>query len=86
MDMSILDTVFSMVSCPQCYCISFEIKLVCGSIECDWYHIFWTSKTKKRSKNYDVNRKIFYSIRRIGNDYAGMKRFVVPMDHPSPMT
>ena len=47
MDMSILDTVFSMVPCPQCYCtslnlvqnekqdLSFEMKLVCGSIDCD---------------------------------------------------
>ena len=52
MDMSILDTVFSMVCCPQCYCtslnlvqnrkqgLSFEIKLVCGSIDCDLCHIF----------------------------------------------
>ena len=54
MDMGILNTVFSMVSCPQCYCtslnlvqnkkqgLSFEMKLVCGSIDCDWCHIFWT--------------------------------------------
>ena len=25
MDMSILDTVFSMVSCPQCYCTSLNL-------------------------------------------------------------
>ena len=52
MDTSILDTVFSMVSCPPCYCtslnlvqnrkhgLSFEIKLICGSIYCDWSHKF----------------------------------------------
>ena len=43
---------FSMVCCPQCYCtslnlaqnkkqgLSFEIKLVYGSIDCDLCHIF----------------------------------------------
>ena len=92
MDMSILDTVFSMVSCPQCYCTSlnlvqnkkqglfFELKLICGSIDCDWCNIFWTSK--KISKAYDVNRRIFYSMRRIDNGYAGMERLVVLMNHP----
>ena len=62
------------------------MKLVCGSIDCDWCHIFCTSK--KRSTNYDVNRRIFYSMRRVGNGYAGMKRFLVlmNMNHPSPMT
>ena len=94
MDMSILDTVFSMVSCPQCYCtslnlvqnekqgLSFEMKLVCGSIDCDWCHIFWTSK--KISKNDDVNRRIFYSMRRIGNGFAGMKRFLFLMKYLLP--
>ena len=33
-----------------------------------------------------VNRRIFYSMRRIGNGYAGMKRFLVLLNHPSPMT
>ena len=96
MDTSILGTVFSMVSCPQCYCtslnlvqnrkqgLSFGMKLVCGSIDCDWCHISWTSK--KRSKNYDVNRRKIYSMRRIGSGYAGMKRFLVLMNHPSSMT
>ena len=52
MDLSILNKVFSMVSCPLCYCtslnlvqnkkqgLSFEMKLVCGSIGGDWCHIF----------------------------------------------
>ena len=42
----------------------------------------------KRSKTDDVNqnRRIFYSMRRIGNGYVGMKRFLVLMNHPSPMT
>ena len=77
MDMSILDSVLSMVSCHQCFCTSlnlvekrkqvlaFELKLVCSRQDCDWCHIFWTSK--KRSRNYDVNRRIFYSMYRIGN-------------------
>ena len=28
-------------------------------------------------KNYDVTRRIFYSMRRIGNGYAGMKTILV---------
>ena len=85
MDMSILDSVFGMVSCPQCFCTSlnlvenrkqglaFELKLVCSGSDCDWCHIFWTSK--KKARNYDVNRRIFYSMRRTGNGYNGMKDF-----------
>ena len=85
-----------MVYCHQCFCTSlnlvekrkqglaFELKLVCGRFDCDWCHIFWTSK--KRSRNYDVNRRIFYSMCRIGNGYNGMKRFLVLMNHPPPMT
>ena len=96
MDMSILDSVFGMVSCPQCFCTSlnlvenrkqglaFELKLVCSGSDCDWCHIFWTSK--KKARNYDVNRRIFYSMRRTGNGYNGMKRFLLLMNHPPPMT
>ena len=88
MDMSTLDSVLSMVSCPQCFCTSlnlvenrkqglaFKLKLVCSRFDCDWCHIFWTSK--KRSRNYDVNRRIFYSMCRIGNGYNGMKRILPP--------
>ena len=54
MDMSILDSVLSMGSCPQCFCtalnlvekrkhgLAFELKLVCSRYDCDWCHIFWT--------------------------------------------
>ena len=92
MDMSILGSVLSMVSCPQCFCTSlnivekrkqglaFELKLVCSRFDCDLCHIFWTSK--KRSRNYDVNRRIFYSMCLIRNGYNGMKRFLVLMNHP----
>ena len=41
---------------------------------------------RKDKKNYDINRRIFYSMRRIGNGFAGMKRFLVLMNHQSPMT
>ena len=61
-----------------------ELKLVCSKFNCDSSHIFWTSK--KRSRNYDVNRRIFYSMRGIGYGYNGMKRFLVLMNHPPPMT
>ena len=69
MDMCILDTVFSMVSCHQCYCtslvqnkkqgLSFEIKLVCGSIDCDWCHIFCRNCHARSSIDCDDNIVVF---------------------------
>ena len=58
----------------------FILRNECGSIDYDWCHIFWTSKRK--SKNYDVNRRIFYSMRRVDNGYAGMKRFFSSHEPP----
>ena len=96
MDMNLLGLVFSVVSCPRCKLqsltmtqnkkqgLAFEMSLSCSDKSFGWCHTFWTSK--KRSKHYDVNRRIYYSMRRIGNGYAGMKRFLMLMNHPAPMT
>ena len=95
-DMDILRNVFAILSCPECKeshlsCtqnkkqgLAFEMKLEC--LECDWCYNFWTSKKKSKSRNFDVNSRIFYSMRRIGKGYQGMRRFLTLMNHPSPMT
>ena len=41
---------------------------------------------KKQSRHYDVNRRTCYAMRRVGNGYSGMKKFLMLMNHPPPMT
>ena len=84
-DMDIMTNLFSVIACPKCYCsiltlienkkqgLAFQLQLVCSKFDCNWSHEFWTSK--KKSRKYDVNRRIFYSMQRIGNGYQGLKNF-----------
>ena len=93
MDMGILNNVFSVLICPTCYCklkmtqnekegLAFRIILKCCG--CEWKHEFYTSK--KKSKHYEVNRRMVYVMRRCGLGYYGMKIFLTLMNHPPPMT
>ena len=96
MDMNILSNVFDAVArCPgnklkllqtKKQGISFEMMLSCLNTECQWTYCFWTSKKKKKVRSFDINRRVYYSLRRIGNGYEGLKRFLVLMNHPPPMT
>ena len=95
-DMDIMSNIVAIVACPHCCCLSltlleikkqglaFQLKLICTGDNCTWSYICWTSK--KKSRNFDVNRRIFYSMRRIGNGYQGLKKFLMLMNHPPPMT
>ena len=40
---------------------------------------------KKKCRSFDVNRRSFYAMRRIGNGHVGLKRFLMLMNHPPPM-
>ena len=53
--------------------LSFELNAVCNSGEkdCQFKDTFWTSKKKGEARNFDVNRRSFYAMRRIGNGYQG---------------
>ena len=33
--------------------------------------------------SFDINRRTYYSMRRIGNGYEGLKRFLILMNNPS---
>ena len=62
------------------------MTLICLNDECQFTYSFWTSKKKKKVRSYDVNRRAYYAMRRIGNGYEGLKRFLMLMNHPPPMT
>ena len=40
----------------------------------------------KKSKHYEVNRRMVYVMRRCGLGYYGMKIFLTLMNHPPPVT
>ena len=95
-NMDVLTDLFSVVCYPDCGAnlklletkkqgISFHLSLVCKSEECEWTHFSCTSKKKANAGHFDVNRRIFYSMRRIGNGLQDLKRFLMLMDHPPPM-
>ena len=44
----------------------------------------WTSKNKKKCRSFDVIKRSFYAMRRIGNGHVGLKRFLMLMNHPPP--
>ena len=48
--------------------------------------LFLDFKKKKNVRSFDINRRVYYSMRRIGNGYEGLKRFLVLMNHPPLMT
>ena len=62
--------------------MSFEMMLV--SV-CQWTYCFWTTKIKTVG-SFDINRRIYYSMQRIGNGYEGLERFLTLMNHPPPVT
>ena len=66
--------------------LSFEFQVACQQSDCDFFHSFWTSKKKKKKRKFDVNSRIYYTTRRIGNGYEGLKRFLQLLNHPPPMT
>ena len=94
--MDILSNLFAVVCCPECggylklsetkkQGISFHLSLVCKNVKCKWTHSSWTSKKKAKTRHFDVNRRVFYAMRRIGNGLQGLKRFLMLMNHPPPM-
>ena len=71
--------------------MAFEFELHCKSNECLWYHTFFNSKRNNKklsvqSKMFDINLRAVYSMRRCGNGYANLTRFLMLMNHPPPMS
>ena len=98
MDMDIMSATFQTFACPVCFQVgnmSFtKIKkqglAIKFSIKCDscqkFIHSFWTSKKPTKVRSFDINKRLFYAMRRMGKGYAGMKRFLTLMNLPPPMT
>ena len=86
MDKNILSNAFDAVArCPDC---DNKLKLLQTKKQGISFGLIvsGTSKKKKKVRSFGINRRVYYSMRRIGNGYEGMKRFLVLMNHPSPMT
>ena len=93
-DMEILANVFSLICCQECgeqniqlSEISFRrhgcascLRLLC--LSCGWNHCFYSSK--KISRFYEVNRRLVYGMRTIGQGEASAKRFCGIMNMPPP--
>ncbi|XP_065641660.1 uncharacterized protein LOC136073639 [Hydra vulgaris] len=95
-DMELLAETFRILLCPECshnsvklnqkqkLGIAFELELKCTM--CGWFKLFWTSKKRSKTKSFDINSRMFYSIRRIGKGYQSLKLFLTLLNHPPPMT
>ena len=66
------------------YGLACELKLKCCNSKCYWEHVFYN--TKKTQRAYQINRRAFYSIRKIGGGYQSLRKFLCLMNHPPPMT
>ena len=94
MDMSILSSVFELLPCPKCGKVMLDLcelkrdgmashmKLEC--VCCGWSHDF--INTKKTRQSYQINRRSFYAVRRIGGGYEQLKRFCYLMNLPPPLS
>ena len=96
-DTTILFSTLSLFACPDCYHIGdfnvsksnkqgLSVQFSINSKSCTWTHRFWTSKKPPKVRSFDVNKRIFYSMPRIGKGYAGLKHFLALMNLPPPMT
>ena len=93
LDVEILAEVFGKLTCPECMNTSLQLYdeigkkngcanllvIVCDS--CQWFHSFYTSKEVKGT--YEVNRRLVYGMRLIGNSFSGLKKLVAVMNMPS---
>ena len=80
-DMELLSTAFSSMSCAQCAhftlvlsenhlerkgCAS-SLRVFCKN--CGWKYVFWTSK--QQTLSFEINRRLVYSRRSIGKGHSG---------------
>ena len=89
MEMELLGYVFEMLPCPEYKQPMLELveKKRCGlarCLGCAWEHSLFN--TKKTEPSYQINRRAFYSMRRVGGGYQSLKKFLYLMNHSPPMT
>ena len=94
LSLEILSNVLKQVACQNCgeSCLYLEedckrrqgcssfLSLVCSS--CDWKHCFYTSK--KTKKGFEVNKRLVYGMRLIGQGRTSAQRFCGIMNMPPP--
>ena len=93
-DMEVLASVFELMPCKDCGEFSLTLSEVsfmrkgCSSClrlfctSCGWKHSFYTSK--KLKKHFEVNRRLVYGMRSIGQGASSAKRFCGVMNMPPP--
>ena len=96
-DVEILGELFQQMVCKECggfnSCLVLEDKpterkgsashLRVRCEECGWVYTFYTSK--KIQHGFDVNRRLVYAMRSIGQGHASIKRFCAHMNMPAPL-
>ena len=92
-DMDILAPVFHIFPCPNCfkktlklvetyrYGLACKFEIFCQ--ECQWNYSFLNTKKTKRC--YQINRRAYYAMRRVGGGHERLKRFFFLMNHPPPV-
>ena len=93
MDLDVLGNVLRLFACPHCDEMGLKLyeipkkKMGCASclqlhcFTCGWIHEFYTSA--KSSSAYNVNVRLVYAMRSIGQGFAGAKRFCGLMNMPN---
>ena len=96
--MEILSTMVSMLACPLCQSRTLKLheqfdqkmgfasllRIHCEERYCDFKEELYSSNSVK--KTFDINRRIIYAMRNIGQGHASIKKFTALMNMPSPMT
>jgi len=96
-DFDILASTYAVMACPECFntsCLELKkvnkqglsLKLCLSCSVCDFNISFWTSKKIAKKRSYDINKRCVYAFRRLGKGYAGIKKFLILMNLPPPMT
>ena len=97
LDMEILAGIIEVVCCPVCkrndvrlceqlsrkqgICSLLQIK--CGYCKIDIKEVF---TSKQNEKSFEINQRIIYTMRVLGQGYSGIKKFTNLMNMPTPMT
>ena len=95
-DMELLSDVFQQVMCKECgssACLVLEdnrreqkgsashLRVRCET--CGWVYTFHTSKKVQHS--FDINKRLVYAMRSMGQGHSSMKRFCAFMNMPPPL-
>ena len=94
-DISILSGVISLLCCPTCGQTSLrlcESKTKQGSARllsivclCEWRHEFWSAE-KTINGGFEINNRLVYAFRSIGQGFCGLERFHTLVNLPPSLT